>query len=43
MSGVYTGAYQVHPSWADPLAAGELVAALGLGAAIIAPRFVKPS
>jgi hypothetical protein len=31
------------PSWADPLAAGIVVAALALGASIVAPRPVRPS
>jgi hypothetical protein len=31
-----------HPPWADPLAAGIVVAALGLGAAIVVSRFGRP-
>ena len=30
------------PSWADPLAAGIVVAALGVGAAIVVSRRAKP-
>jgi len=40
---VSAGSTSVHPSWADPLAAGIVVAALGFGAAIVVPRFARPS